>query len=150
MPNPVEYTTWHTSRIPPLGDKETSPSHHPCSHFFQLCLGIKGHSDGFAILDAKVFENLLEIPNLADVMKTLCTILFNFHAKEEIQIPKIFHFKLLRKFFLHLQKLVLIIAHQDEIIHIDDNEKFDISDLRNVHAKVRITPPKLNVFQNNI
>jgi hypothetical protein len=55
-----------------------------------------------------------------------------------------------RKFFLHLQKLILIIAHQDEIINVDDNEKFDISDLRNIHAKVRITPHKLDAFQKNI
>jgi hypothetical protein len=34
MPNPIEYTTWHTSRIPPLIDKEPSPSHHPCSNSF--------------------------------------------------------------------------------------------------------------------
>jgi hypothetical protein len=49
-----------------------------------------------------------------------------------------------------LQKLVLIIAHQDEIIDIDDNEKFDISHLRNVHTKIRITSYKLDVFQESI
>ncbi len=75
---------------------------------------------------------------------------FPLHAKEEMQVAKIFHFELSRKFFLYLQKLVLIIAHQDEIIHVDDNENFDISHLRNVHAKIRITPHKLYVFQKNI
>jgi hypothetical protein len=103
--------------------------------------------DGFAIFHVKAFENLFEIPNLVDVKKMLCMIPFNFHAKEKIQIAKIFHFKLSKKFFLHLQKLILCIAHQDEIIDINNNEKFDISDLRNVHAKVRITPHKLDVFQ---
>jgi hypothetical protein len=67
-----------------------------------------------------------------------------------MQVTKIFHFKLSRKFFLDLQKLVLIIAHQDEIIDIDDNKKFDISHLRNVHVKIRITPHKLDAFQKNI
>jgi hypothetical protein len=59
-------------------------------------------------------------------------------------------FELLKKFFLDLQKLVLTIAHQDEIINIDDNEKFDIFNLHNVHAKIHITPHKLDVFQENI
>jgi hypothetical protein len=67
-----------------------------------------------------------------------------------MQVAKIFHFELLKKFFLYLQKLVFIIAHQNEVIDIDDNEKFDISHLQNVHAKIRITPHKLNVFQENI
>jgi hypothetical protein len=49
-----------------------------------------------------------------------------------------------------LQKLVLIIAHQDEIIDIHDNEKFDISHLHNVHAKIRSTPHKLDAFQESI
>ncbi len=67
-----------------------------------------------------------------------------------MQVAKIFHFELSRKFFLHLQKLILNIAHQDEIIDVDDNEKFDISDLRKVHAKIRITPHKLDDFQKSI
>jgi hypothetical protein len=75
---------------------------------------------------------------------------FHFHAKEEMQVAKIFHFELSRKFFLYLQKLVLIIAHQNEIIDVDDNEKFDISHLCNVHAKIHITPHKFNVFQESI
>jgi hypothetical protein len=75
---------------------------------------------------------------------------FNFHAEEEMQITKIFHFELLIKFFLHLQKLVLIITNEDEIIDIDDNEKFDNFELRNVHANVRITLHKLHVFQESI
>jgi hypothetical protein len=87
---------------------------------------------------------------LVDVKQTLCTIPFHFHAKEEMQVAKISHFELSRKFFLHLQKLVFIIAHQDEIIDVDNNEKFDISHLRNVHAKIHITPHKLDVFQENI
>jgi hypothetical protein len=99
---------------------------------------------------AKVFENLLEIANLVDVKKTLCTIPFHFHAKEKMQITKIFHFKLSRKFFFHLQKLVLIIAHQDEIIDVDDNEKFHILHLRNIHIKVRITSRKLDAFQESV
>jgi hypothetical protein len=60
------------------------------------------------------------------------------------------HFELLKKLFFHLQKLVLIIAHQDEIININDNEKNFISDLRNMHAKVRITPHKLDAFQESV
>ncbi len=60
------------------------------------------------------------------------------------------HFEFSRKFFFHLQKLVLIIAHQDEIIDIDDKEKFDISDLHNVYAKIHITPHKFNAFQESI
>jgi hypothetical protein len=36
--------------------------------------------------------------------------------------------------------------HQDEIIDIEDNEKLDISHLRNIHIKVHITPHKLDVF----
>jgi hypothetical protein len=67
-----------------------------------------------------------------------------------MQITQIFHFKFSRKFFLHLQKLVLIIAHQDEIIDVKDNEKFDISNLHNLHAKVPIAAHKLNVFQKSI
>ncbi len=118
--------------------------------FLQLCLGIKWHFDGFAILHTKAFKNLLEISNLVDVKQTLCTIPFHFHAKEKMQIAKIFHFVLSRKFFLHLQKLVLIITHQDEIIDVDDNEKFDISHLRNVHTKIHITPHKLDAFQESI
>ncbi len=70
-----------------------------------------------------MLKNLLEILNLVDVKKTLCTIPFHFHAKEEMQITKIFHFELLKKFFLHLQKLVFIIAHQDEIIDVNDKGK---------------------------
>ncbi len=77
----------------------------------------------------------------------LCTIPFHFHVKEEMQITKIFHFKILRKSFLHLQKLVIIIAHQDEIIDVEDNENFDISNLRNIHITIRITLHKLNGFQ---
>ncbi len=80
----------------------------------------------------------------------MCTIPFHFHAKEEMQVVKIFHFEFSREFFLHLQKLVLIIAHHDEIIDIDDNEKFDISDLRNVYTKINITPHKLDAFQESI
>jgi len=113
---------------------------------FQLCLGIKWHFDGFAFLQAKAFKILLEIPYLVDVKKTLCTIPFHFHAKEEMQVTKIFYFELSKKFFLHLQKLILIIAHQDEIIDVDNNEKFDISNLRNIHVKVCNTPHKLDVF----
>jgi hypothetical protein len=67
-----------------------------------------------------------------------------------MQVAKIFHFKLARKFFLHLQKLVLIIAHQDLIIDVDDNEKFNISHLRNIHTKIRIIPHKLDAFQESI
>jgi hypothetical protein len=80
----------------------------------------------------------------------LCTIPFHFHAKEELQVAKVFHFKLSKKFFLHLQKFIFIIAHQDKIIDINDNEKFDIFDLRNVHAKIRITPHKFDAFQESI
>jgi len=98
----------------------------------------------------KAFENLLEISNLVDVKQKLCTIPFHLHAKEEMQVAKIFHFELLRKFFLCLQKLILIIANQDEIIDVDDNEKFDISDLCNVHIKIRITLHKFDDFQKNI
>ncbi len=98
----------------------------------------------------KASENLLEIPNLVDVKKMLCMIPFHFHAKEEMQVAKIFHFELSIKFFFHFQKLILIIAHQDEIINIDENENFDISDLHNVHTKVHITPHKLDVFQESI
>ncbi len=71
---------------------------------------------------------------------------FHFHAEEKMQIAKIFHIKFLRKFFLHLQKLVLIIAHQDKIIDVDDDEKFHIFDLRNIHTKIRITSRKLDAF----
>ncbi len=67
-----------------------------------------------------------------------------------MQIAKIFHFELSRKFLLHLQKLVLIIAPQDEITDVDDDEKFDIFDLRNIHTKVRITSRKLDVFQESV
>jgi hypothetical protein len=74
---------------------------------------------------------------------------FHFHAEEKMQIAKIFHIKFLRKFFLHLQKLVLIIAHQDKIIDVDDDEKFDIFDLRNIHTKIRITSRKLDAFQES-
>jgi hypothetical protein len=130
--------------------KEPSPSHHPFHVLFQFCLGIKWHSNGFAILHAKIFENFLEISNLVDVKQTLCTIPFHFHVKEEMQVAKIFHFKLSRRFFFYLRKFVLIIAHQDEIIDIHDNKKFDIFHLRNLHTKIRITPHKLDVFQESI
>jgi hypothetical protein len=97
-----------------------------------------------------VFENLFQIPNLVDVKKILCMIPFSFHAKEEMQIAKIFHFKFSRKFFLHLQKLILIITHQNKIINVHKNENFDISNLCNIHIKVYITLHKLDVFQENI
>jgi hypothetical protein len=45
-----------------------------------------------------------------------------------------------------LHKLVSIIAHQDETIDIDNNEKLDISHLHNVHIKIDITPHKLDPF----
>jgi hypothetical protein len=77
--------------------------------FFQLCLGIKWRSNGFAILHAKELKNLFKIPNLVDVEKKLCTIPFHFHVEGKMQITKIFHFKLSKKFFLHLQKHILII-----------------------------------------
>ncbi len=115
----------------------------------QLCLGIKWYFNGFTIFHVKMLENLLKISNLVDVKKT-CTILFHFHTKEKMQITKIFHFELSRKFFLHVQNLVLIIPHQDEIINIDNNENLDISHLCNIHVKIHITPHKLNVFQGNI
>ncbi len=67
-----------------------------------------------------------------------------------MQITKIFPFELSKKFFLHLQKFILIITHQDEIINVNDNEKLDISHLCNIHVKVRITPHNLDVFQKNI
>ncbi len=51
---------------------------------------------------------------------------------------------------LHLQKLVFIIVHQNQIIDVNDNEKFDIFDLCNIPVKVHITPHKLNVFKENI
>jgi hypothetical protein len=149
MPNPIDYTTWHTSRIPQLVYKEPSLFHHPCSHSSSILSWIKWHFDGFAILHAKVLENFFEMPNLADVKKMLCTIPFHFHAKEEMQIAKIFHFEFLKNFFLHFQKLVLIIAHQDEIINVDHNEKSEIFDLCNIHVKVRITY-KFNVLKKNI
>ncbi len=150
MLNRVEYTTWHTSRIPRLVDKNLHHFVILVHILLQLRLGFKWHSDGFAILHAKTFKNFFEIPNLVDVKKTLSTVPFHFHAEEKMQIAKIFHFKLSRKFFLHLQKLVLIIAHQDEIIDVDDDEKFDIFDLRNIHTKVRITSRKLDAFQESV
>jgi hypothetical protein len=70
--------------------------------------------------------------------------------RKKCKIAKIFHFELSRKFFLHLQKLVLIVAHQAEIIDVDENEKFDISHLCNVHTKIRITLHKLDAFQESI
>ncbi len=54
-------------------------------------------------------------------------------------------FQTFKKVLPSFEKLIFIIAHQYEIIDIEDSEKFDISDLRNVHAKVRITPHKLDV-----
>jgi hypothetical protein len=66
------------------------------------------------------------------------TLLFHFHAKEEMQIVKIFHFKFLKK--------ITFVVHENEIINIDNNEKKIISNLLNIHAKVCITPHKLNVF----
>jgi len=56
----------------------------------------------FIILHAKELENLLETPNLVDVKKVSLKSPFHFHAQEEMQIAKIFHFKLSQKFFLHL------------------------------------------------
>lgn len=88
---------------------------------FLPCLGIKCHSNGFAILHTKMFKNLLKIPNLV--------------------------YKLSKNFFFHLQKFIFIITHQNEIIDINDNEKFDIYELCNIHIKIRITPQKFNVFQ---
>jgi hypothetical protein len=67
--------------------------------------------------------------------------------RKKFKLPKSFISIFLRKFFLHLQKLVLIIGHQDEIIDVKDNEKFDISNLRNIHATIHITFHKLDVFQ---
>ncbi len=67
-----------------------------------------------------------------------------------MQIAKIFHFELSRKFSLHLQKVVLIIADQDEIIDVDDDEKFHILDLRNIHTKVHIISRKLDAFQESV
>jgi len=77
MPSQVKYTTWHTLKTSQLVDKE--PSHHLRSSFFQLHFKIKWHSDGFAI-HAKMFENLLEIPNLVDVNKMLFMNPFHLHA----------------------------------------------------------------------
>jgi hypothetical protein len=97
-----------------------------------------------------MFENLLEIPNLVDV-KMLFIIPFHPHAQKEMQVYKIFHFELSTKLFLYLHKLVLIVACQDEIIDIDNNEKLDIAhDLCNIHAKINITPYKLDFFQKCI
>jgi hypothetical protein len=93
-----------------------------------------------------VFENLLEISNLVDVNET-CMIPFHFHVKEEMQIIKIFHFELSRKFFLHLQKLIFIIAKQNEIIDINDNENFDIFNFYNVHTEIYVILHKLEVFK---
>jgi hypothetical protein len=42
---------------------------------------------------------------LVDVKRTLCMIPFHFHAKEKMQVAKIFHFELSKKFFFHSQKL---------------------------------------------
>ncbi len=50
----------------------------------QLCLGIKWHLDGFVIFHAKAFQNLLEIPILVDVKKTLCTIPFHFRQGRNV------------------------------------------------------------------
>ncbi len=41
-------------------------------------------------------------------------------------------------------------CNQDEIINIDDNEKFHVSDLHNIHVKICITLHKLNAFQESI
>ncbi len=90
---------------------------------------------------------VFEIPTLVDINNTSHMIPFHYHAKEEMQIVKIFHFELLRKLFLHLQKLVLIIAHQDQIIDINNNEKLHISHLCNIHVEVCITPHKFDAFQ---
>ncbi len=57
---------------------------------FQLGLGIKWNSNGFAILHAKVLENLLEIPNLVDVKKTLVMIPFHIDAKNKCESPRSF------------------------------------------------------------
>jgi hypothetical protein len=97
-----------------------------------------------------MLENLFEIPNLVDVNKMLFTIPLHLHAQEKMQVFKIFHFELLKKFFLHLHKLVSIIAHQNETIDIENNEKLNISFLHNVHTKIDITPHKLDVFQECI
>jgi hypothetical protein len=73
---------------------------------------------------------------------------FHLHAQEEMQISKVFHFKFLKKFFLHLHKLIIIIAHHDEIIVVDNNENFDISHLCNIHVEVNIIPHKFKFFKN--
>jgi hypothetical protein len=58
--------------------------------------------------------------------------------------PWIFHFLLVFKLF------PIIIAHQDEIIDVNNNEKIDIFNLRNIHIKVHITFHKFDDFQYNI
>jgi hypothetical protein len=114
---------------------------------FQLYLGIKWHSNGFAILHAKAFKNLLEIANLVDINKDVVHNPFPFPCQGRNANHQDLSFQIFKKVLLHLQKLVIIIAHQDEIIDVEDNEKFDISNLRNIHITIHITFHKLNVFQ---
>jgi len=63
-----------------------------------------------------------------------------------MQLPEVLHFKLLIQFLFDLQKFVLIVAHQNEVIHIDHNEKLHISHLCNVHTRIDLTLHKFNAF----
>jgi hypothetical protein len=49
-----------------------------------------------------------------------------------------------------LQKFVLIVAHQNEVIHIDHNEKLDISHLYNIHTMIGLILHKFNAFEKHI
>jgi len=67
-----------------------------------------------------------------------------------MQFPKVLHFKFLTQLLFDLQKFVLIIAHQNEVIHIDHNEKLHISHLCNIHTRINLTFHKFNVFEKHI
>jgi hypothetical protein len=67
-----------------------------------------------------------------------------------MQLPEVLHFKLLSQFLFDLQKFVLIVTHQNEVIHIDHNEKLHISHLCNVHIRIGLTLHKFNAFEKRI
>ncbi len=150
MPSWVMCTTRHTSKTQPLLDMEILSIYHFHSCSFVISLWDRMEFQWAYILPFKMLQYFFDVFDLVDVKELFIVIPFQSHLQRKMQLPKVFHFKHLTPLFFDLQKFVLIVAHQNEVIHIDHNEKLDISHLYNIHTMIGLILHKFNAFEKHI
>jgi len=119
------------------------------SHIHQLW-GLESNNISNNIPSFENAQYFFEVFDLVDAWELFITIPFDLHTQKEMQFPKVLHFKLMIQLLFDLQKFILIIAHQNEVIHIDHNEELHISHFCNTHIKIGLTFYKFNAFEKLI